>query len=75
MSTYSAEQIEAVQHVVERVGANWDAATEGTVEQALRKALGEAGVPLEDDAVVALAEAIEDQRGTVSAAEVLDRVG
>jgi len=73
MSTYTAEEIEAVQHVVERVGANWDAATESTVEDALRKALGDAGVEVEDGDVVALANAIEDQRGTVSAAQVLDR--
>jgi len=71
MSTYTAEQIEAVQHVVERVGANWDGATEGTVEQALRDALPEAGVELDDRDVVALADAIEEQRGTVSARAVL----
>ncbi|MEX0428723.1 hypothetical protein AB3X52_13925 [Nocardioides sp. DS6] len=74
MTHYTAEQIEAVQHVVERVGANWDAATEGTVEEALRAALPEAGVEVDDGDVVALAHAIEEQRGTVSAAEVL-RVG
>lgn len=71
MSTYTPEQIEVVQHVVERVGANWDAATEGTVEDALRKALGETDVRLRDGDVVALAEAIEAERGTVAVGDVL----
>jgi hypothetical protein len=71
--SYTPEELEAVQHVVERVGANWDAATEETVEEHLRKALDEAGLELPDDDIRSLAEAVDAHDGTVSAAAVLGR--
>lgn len=69
--TYSSEELEAVQHVVERVGANWDGATTETVEERLRSALSEAGVDLQGADIKALAEAIESRHGTVDASAVL----
>ena len=69
--TDSPEKNEAIQRVVDRVGAYQDGAPEGTVETELRKGLDEAGVTLEDDQVVALAEAIESADGDVDAASVL----
>lgn len=69
--TYTPEQLEAVQNAVDRVGANWDAATEGTVETELREALTEVGVELSDDDVRALAEAIDAQDGIVTVSSVL----
>lgn len=69
--TDSPEKTEAIQRVVDRVGAYQDGAPEGTVETELRKGLDEAGVTLEDDQVVTLAEAIESADGDVDAASVL----
>ncbi len=69
--TDSPEKNEAIQRVVDRVGAYQDGAPEGTVETELRKGLDEAGVTLEDDQVVKLAEAIESANGDVDAASVL----
>ncbi len=69
--TDSPEKNEAIQRVVDRVGAYQDGAPEGTVETELRKGLDEAGVTLEDDQIVALAEAIESADGDVDAASVL----
>jgi len=69
---YNEEQIEAVQHAVERVAANWDGATEGVVEMELRKAVHETQVPLREPEIASLARAIERNEGTVSAGAVLD---
>lgn len=69
--TDSPEKNEAIQRVVDRVGAYQDGAPEGTVETELRKGLDEAGVTLEDDQVVKLAEVIESANGDVDAASVL----
>lgn len=69
---YTEEQLEAVQHVVERVGANWDGATTETIEAQLREAIGETDVALADGEIHALASAIEANHGTVAAASVLD---
>lgn len=71
MTNYSPEQLEAVQHAVERVGANWDGADDTTVKAELYKALDEAEVDLEGEDVAALAEAIEASDGVVSVQAVL----
>jgi len=65
--------LEAVQNVVDRVTSWQDGATEGTVEDELRKGFSEAGVQVSDDHVTALAEAIQDKHGAVDAAQVLGR--
>ena len=67
----SDERTEAIQAVVDRVTSWQDGAPEGTVENELRKGFNEAGVEVSDDAVRALAEAIESRHGAVSAEEVL----
>ena len=64
-------ELEAIQVVLDRVGAYQDGAPEGTVEGELRKGFEEAGIDLAEDDLVKLASAIEDQRGTVDAAAVL----
>lgn len=71
MTDLTPEKLEAVQNVVDRVGAYQDGAPEGTVETELRKGLGEAEVALEDQHVAALAEAIEAADGDVDVASVL----
>ncbi len=71
MTDYDANQLEAIQNVVDRVGAYQDGAPEGTVETELRSGLTEAGVQVADADVVTLANAIESADGDVSAAEVL----
>ena len=65
------EQNEAIQAVVDRVTSWQDGATEGTVEEELRNGFGEVGVDVSDDDVRKLADAIQDEHGAVSAAEVL----
>ena len=67
----STEKNEAVQAVVDRVSSYQDGAPEGTVESELRAGLEEVGVELSDAETTRLAEAIEAQRGPVSAQEVL----
>ncbi|MEH3034699.1 MAG: hypothetical protein PGN07_11910 [Aeromicrobium erythreum] len=71
MTDSSPEKTEAIQNVVDRVGAYQDGAPEGTVESELRKGLDEAGVSLDDAEVTKLAEAIEAADGDVDAASVL----
>lgn len=71
MSEQSSERIEAVQAVVDRVTSWQDGATEGTVEEELRKGFTEVGVDVTDDEVHALADAIESKHGAVQASEVL----
>lgn len=61
----------AVQNVVDRVSSYQDGAPEGTVAAELRSGLDEAGVELADEQVEALASAIEEHPGEVSASEVL----
>ena len=73
MSTHSSAEAEAIQAVIDRVTSWQDGATEGTVEDELRKGLDEAGVDLADDDVRTLASAIEDRHGSIDAAEVLGR--
>lgn len=71
MTDQSADKLEAVQFVVNRVGAYQDGAPEGTVEAELRKGLDEAGIELDDAQVTALADAIEQSDGTIDASSVL----
>jgi hypothetical protein len=70
-STHDNAELEAIQNAVDRVTSYQDGAPEGTVEAELRRALEEAEVRLEDDDVVKLAAAIEDEHGAVDAASVL----
>lgn len=65
------ERIEAIQAVVDRVSSYQDGATEGTVARELRAGFEEAGVEVSDDEVTTLADAIEAEHGSVSAAELL----
>lgn len=65
------DKLEAVQAVVDRVTSWQDGATEGTVEDELRKGASEVGVDLSDDDVKKLADAIESRHGAVQASEVL----
>jgi hypothetical protein len=65
------EKLEAVQAVVDRVTSWQDGATEGTVEEELRKGAAEVGVELSDDDITRLADAIESRHGAVHASEVL----
>jgi hypothetical protein len=67
----SDERTEAIQAVVDRVTSWQDGATEGTVEEELRKGFTAAGVDVSDDDVRTLAEAIEDRHGAVSVEEIL----
>lgn len=73
MTAHSSEQLEAIQNVVDRVTSWQDGATEGTIEDELRKGLDEAGVELGDGDVTTLASAIEDEHGAIDAAAVLGR--
>ena len=67
----SAENLEAVQAVVDRVSSWQETAPEGTVEQELRSGLQEAGVSLDEADVLKLADAIKDRGGEVDASAVL----
>lgn len=71
MSTYEKEALEAIQAVVDRVAAYQDGATERTVEAELREGFDEAGVEVAPDDVDALASAINEESGDVSAAAVI----
>lgn len=71
MSDYESEQIEAVQGVIDRVSAYQDGAPEGTVEEELRKGFDEIAVEVDAGDVTKIAEAIEEDAGDVSAAELL----
>lgn len=71
MTDLTPEKLEAVQFVVNRVGAYQDGAPEGTVEKELRKGLDEADLSLDDAQITALADAIEENDGTVDASTVL----
>ena len=71
MSDYSSEELEAIQAVVDRVTSWQDGAPEGTVEKELREGFDEAGIDLENADIVKLAEAINEEHGAVSAADVL----
>jgi len=72
--TRSAEELEAVQAVVDRVSSYQDGAPERTVVVELRDGLSEAGVSLDDGEVTALASAIEAEHGAVDAADVLGQI-
>jgi len=65
------ERLEAIQAVVDRVTSWQDGATEGTVEEELRRGVQQVGVDLTDAEIRKLADVIEDRHGAVNAAEVL----
>jgi hypothetical protein len=67
----SAEKLEAIQAVVDRVSSWQDGAEERIVADELRKGLDEVGVDLAGDQLTRLADAIESEHGTVSAEDVL----
>ena len=69
--TYSKDEIEAVQAVVDRVSSYQDGAPEGTVEKELRDGLSQAGIEINSDDVSRLAAAIEDEHGSVDAGSVI----
>ena len=69
--SYTPEELEAVQHAVERVAANWDAAPERTIEDHLRGAIAEVGVEVPADHVHTIASAIDAEGGTVDVGAVL----
>jgi hypothetical protein len=71
MSDYESEQIEAIQVVVDRVSSWQDGATERTVEEELRAGFDEVAVEVQPDDVVKIAEAIREDGGEVSAADLL----
>ena len=71
MSDYESEALEAIQGVVDRVGAYQDGAPEGTVEDELRKGFDEVGVTVSAEDVDKLASAINEENGDVSAETVL----
>jgi hypothetical protein len=73
MTAHSSDELEAIQNVVDRVTSWQDGATEGTVEAELRRGFDDAGVELGDGDITTLASAIEDEHGTVDAAQVLGR--
>ena len=66
-----AEHTAAVQAVVDRVTSYQESATEGTVEDALREALAQTDVDLDDQQVGALVQAIEKTDEPVDVATVL----
>ncbi|WP_370617647.1 hypothetical protein [Mumia sp. Pv 4-285] len=65
------DRLTAIQTVVDRVTSWQDGATEGTVEDELRRGADEVGVELSEDEFRRLADVIQDRHGSVSAAEVL----
>lgn len=65
------DRTEAIQAVVDRVTSWQDGAPEGTVEDELRTGFRDAGVDVADDDVSRLADAIAEEHGAVSAAQVL----
>lgn len=71
MSDYTPEAIETIQAVVDRVSSWQDGATESTVADELRKGFEEAGVEVAESDRATLADAIQEEHGEVSAAEVL----
>ncbi|WP_229051583.1 hypothetical protein [Aeromicrobium sp. Leaf350] len=71
MSTFTEDQLEAIQNVVDRVSSYQDGAPEGTVADELRKGLDEADVTVEEDQLDRLAQAIDAADGDVNASDVL----
>ena len=70
MTDYDTNQLEAIQAVVDRVGAYQSGAPEGTVETELRAGFDETGVSIDDADVSKLVDAIEAADGDVTASEV-----
>lgn len=72
MSQRSSEEMETIQAVVDRVTSWQDGATRDTVLAELHDGLNQAGVELDEADVAKLAEAIESNHQSVTAADVLD---
>ena len=71
MTSYSSDELEAIQAVIDRVSSYQDGAPEGTVQQELGDGLTEAGLDLSAEDVTRLAAAIEEEHGSVDASSVL----
>lgn len=71
MSDYTADQLTAIQGVLDRVTSYQDGAPQGTVEDELRAGLADAELDLPGDDVTKLAAAVENAHGAVEAAAVL----
>jgi len=67
----TAEELEAVQNVVDRVTSWQDGATEGTVHEELQRGFLAAGVTVSEEETTRLADAIESRHGAVDARAVL----
>lgn len=70
-SSIDPDKITAVQAVLDRVSSWQDGATEGTLEDEVRKGLDEVGVSLEESQIDALVAALEADKGEADASEVL----
>jgi hypothetical protein len=71
MSDYDSDQIEAIQTVVNHVSAYQDGAEQTFILEELRRGFDEVAIEVDPDDVTKLAEAIHEDNGDVSAAEVL----
>jgi NAD(P)-dependent dehydrogenase (short-subunit alcohol dehydrogenase family) len=71
MTSYSSEELEAIQSVVDRVTSWQDGATESTVATELRSGFDEAGIDLPESEIDKLADAIQDEHGSIDAVAVL----
>ena len=71
MSEYDKDELEAIQTVVNHVSAYQDGATQETVAEELRKGFDEVGIEIEHEHLQALATAIYEEDGDVSAADVI----
>jgi hypothetical protein len=71
MSDYESEQIEAIQNVVDRVSGYQDGAETSFVREELRKGFDDIAVEVSPDDVTKLAEAINEDDGDVSVADLL----
>lgn len=70
MSSYDADQIEAIQAVVDRVNSYQESAPENTIDKELRDALTDAGLDVGDEDFTRLSQAIETNQ-SVSVHDVL----
>ncbi len=71
MSEYDKDELEAIQVVVDRVSAYQDGATEQTVTKELISGFDEVAIEVATEDIGALATAIVEQDGDVSAADVI----
>lgn len=71
MTSYSSDELEAIQAVIDRVSSYQDGAPEGTVKRELGDGLAEAGLDVNAEDIARLAAAIEDEHGKINAGSVL----